>query len=163
MCQSFPMENWRFPPMGVHWSPNCRFPRFQRHGKHCTRRRTHPAPTVSMQAKNAIGQSVLQYVRIDLRTGSVQSLTDAPTNNDAGWWIFTNIRPDWSSDGRAVVLPGTFIKSKDNAPSRPCVAVVDLPSNTRTCVEVAKRVGQKRKDEEEGSHIVHGAQFRARR
>jgi len=78
-----------------------------------------------------------QYVRIDLRTGSVQSLTDAPTGLDAGWW--GDGRPSWSSDSRAVLLPNTFLTSKDHKPSNPCVAVVDLTSDTRTCVEMLKR------------------------
>ena len=78
-----------------------------------------------------------QYVRIDLQTGSVQSLTDAPTAGDAGWW--GDGRPSWSSDSRAVLLPNTFLSSKDHMPSSPCVAVVDLTAGTRTCVEMLKR------------------------
>ncbi len=78
-----------------------------------------------------------QYVRIDLQTGSVRSLTDAPTAGDAGWW--GDGRPSWSSDGQAVLLPNTFLSSKDHMPSSPCVAVVDLTAGTRTCVEVLKR------------------------
>jgi len=78
--------------------------------------------------------SAHQYVQIDLQTGSVRALTDAPVSNDASWWTLGN--PQWSSDGQATLLPGTFISSKDRAPSRPCVAVVDLRFNTRTCVEM---------------------------
>lgn len=78
-----------------------------------------------------------QYVRIDLNTGSVQSLTDAPTGSDAGWW--GGGRPSWSTDSQAVLLPNTFLSSKDHTPSSPCVAVVDLTSGTRTCVEMLKR------------------------
>jgi dipeptidyl aminopeptidase/acylaminoacyl peptidase len=80
---------------------------------------------------------VHQYVRIDLQTGSIQSLTDAPVSWDAGW--SGGGRPSWSSDGRAVLLPTTFLSSKDHTPSSPCVAVVDLISNTRRCVETLKR------------------------
>ena len=84
------------------------------------------------------GRLAKQYVRIDLKTGSVRSLTDAPTSNDAGWWAGGT--PSWSSDSKEIVLPGTFIQSKDQVPSRPCVAVVDVSSDTRACVEMLKRV-----------------------
>jgi hypothetical protein len=96
-----------------------------------------------------------QYVRISLQSGSVQSLTDAPLAESAGWWVRGS--PTWSSDGRAILLPGTFLSSKDHAPSRPCVAVVDLPSNTRTCVEMLK--GQTETGVEEGYHQIVGARF----
>jgi dipeptidyl aminopeptidase/acylaminoacyl peptidase len=93
-----------------------------------------------------------EYVRIDLGTGSVQSLTGAPIGLDAGW--SGEGSPSWSSDGRAVLLPNTFLSSQDHTPSRPCVAVVDLISNTRTCVEMLKR-------ETDGKdyHLVLGAIF----
>jgi dipeptidyl aminopeptidase/acylaminoacyl peptidase len=77
-----------------------------------------------------------QYVRVDLQTGAVQSLTNAPTSNDAGWWDYGS--PDWSGDNQAILLPGTFVNPKNNLPTRPCVAVVDLPSDVITCVEILK-------------------------
>lgn len=98
---------------------------------------------------------VQQYVRIDLQSGSIQSLTDAPTSNDAGWWAYGN--PSWSGDGQAILLPGTFLSSKDEIPSRPCVAVVDLPSDTRACVEILK--GLSETGVEQGYHVVAGAHF----
>lgn len=99
--------------------------------------------------------SARQYVRIDLRTGSVEALTDAPTSDSAGWWA--NGNPSWSADGQAILLPGTFLKAKDNAPSRPCVAVVDLLSNTRTCVETLTAPTEIGLGSD--SHYVRGAQF----
>jgi dipeptidyl aminopeptidase/acylaminoacyl peptidase len=96
-----------------------------------------------------------QYVRIKLQTGSVEVLTDAPTSYAAGWFAYG--RPSWSSDGKAVLLSGTFLKSKDNAPSRPCVAVVDLSSNTSTCVERLK--GHTETGMEEGYQTIQGARF----
>src|SRR5207253_8740498 len=96
-----------------------------------------------------------QYVRIDLQTGSVRSLTDAPTSNDGGWEAGGN--PSWSSDGEAIVLPGTFIQSKDGAPSRPCVAVVEMSSGTRTCVEMLKGVTET--GFEEGYHSIRDTRF----
>ena len=78
-----------------------------------------------------------QYVKIDLQTGSIKSLTDAPIASDAGWWAGGS--PSWSSDSRAVLLPNTFLSSKDHVPSSPCVAVVDLTLGRGTCVERLKR------------------------
>jgi hypothetical protein len=96
-----------------------------------------PAPFASDPFRiGAVGRSVQQYVRIDLETGSVESLTDAPTSSSAGWEVLGG--PSWSSDGQAVLLPGTFLNPKVYAPSRPCVAVVDLESTNRSCVEALK-------------------------
>lgn len=96
-----------------------------------------------------------QYVRIDLQKGSVQALTDAPVSYAAGWELYGDA--SWSNDGESILLPGTFIKS--TVPSRPCVAVIDVRSKIGTCVEVAKRIGQKREEDEEGYHTVWGASF----
>jgi len=121
----------------------------------------YPPPLVSYPDHNRqhymirVGTSAHQYVRIDLQTGSVEALTDAPISKDAGWWA--SDRPSWSNDGRAILLPGTFIRSKDGAPSRPCVAVVDLSSNTCTCVEMLK--GHTETGVEDGYHRVNQAQF----
>jgi len=95
--------------------------------------------------------SVREYVRIDLQTGSVQTLTDTPIGPSAGWEGYGDV--NWSSDGQEIVLPGTFINSKNNAPSRPCVAVLDLSSNTSTCVETIKL------RTETGFHLIMGAEF----
>jgi hypothetical protein len=83
-----------------------------------------------------------EYVKIDLQTGSVQSLTEAPIAWDAGWNGHGS--PSWSSDSRAILLPDTFLSSRDHTPSRPCVAVVELSSGTRTCVEMLKRQTEER-------------------
>jgi dipeptidyl aminopeptidase/acylaminoacyl peptidase len=99
---------------------------------------------------------VFEYVRIDLQTGSIQSLADAPTSMSAGW-LTGHTAPSWSNDGHLILLPGTFLKSKENAPSRPCVAVVDISSNTSTCVEMLKQRTQT--GFEEGYHTVWGARF----
>jgi len=97
------------------------------------------------------------YVRVNLRTGSVQSLTEAPLSNHAGSWAFAFGGPSWSSDGQAVLLPGTFIKSQENIPSRPCVAMVDLVTNTRACVEMLK--GHAETGTEEGFHDIQEVRF----
>jgi dipeptidyl aminopeptidase/acylaminoacyl peptidase len=96
-----------------------------------------------------------QYVRVDLETLAVQPLTNAPTSNDAGWWEYGN--PHWSSDNQAILLPGTFVDPKDNSPSRPCVAVVDLTHNVTTCVEMLK--GRTETGVEDGYHLIKDTQF----
>ncbi len=96
-----------------------------------------PPPFTSLPHRiRAHEHSVSQYVLIDLQTGSVQALTDAPISNDAGWEAYGS--PRWSSDGREILLPNTFLSFKDPVPSRPCVAVVNIRSNTATCVETFK-------------------------
>ena len=98
----------------------------------------YPPPyAASCHRLQAIGEPVVQYVQVDLRSGLVQSLTNAPTSDYGDWWAYGG--PSWSNDGEAILLPGTFFKSKDNSPSRPCVAVVDLSFHTNTCVEMLKR------------------------
>ena len=99
--------------------------------------------------------SVFQYVRIHLQTGAVQSLTDAPVSGSAGWFALGS--PSWSSDGQAILLPHTFLHSKDQLPSRPCVAVVVLPSKTHSCVET---LTDRTETGVHGSHhLVIGAWF----
>jgi dipeptidyl aminopeptidase/acylaminoacyl peptidase len=117
----------------------------------------YPPPFQADPSRIRAGEgTAYQWVRIDLQTGSVQSLTDAPMNPQGSWgWMFAG--PSWSSDGEAVLLPGTFIERKDNVPSRPCVAVVDLISDTRTCVEVLK--GRTETGTENGFHHIHDARF----
>jgi dipeptidyl aminopeptidase/acylaminoacyl peptidase len=99
--------------------------------------------------------SVHQYVQIYLPTGSVQPLTNAPYGWSAGWG--TTGVPSWSNDGRAILLPGTFLKTNDAKPSSPCIAVVDLPSKASTCVETLK--GRTASGFEEGYHFVADARF----
>ena len=92
-----------------------------------------------------------QHVLIDLRRGSIQPLTGAPTSESAYWQALGP--PVWSSDGHAVVLPGTFVKPANDTPSRPCITVVDLPSKICTCVEMLKG------DAEAGFHTIWYVQF----
>jgi len=124
----------------------------------------YPAPFASSHDRIHAGPQneqvdtpVHQYVRINLQTESVQALTNAPSsNNDNTGWVALG-SPGWSSDGQAILLLGTFLKSKDNAPSRPCVAVVDLPSNSTSCVEVLK--GRTESGVEHDYHLVVGGRF----
>src|SRR5262249_37997196 len=75
-----------------------------------------------------------QYVMIELQTGTVRPLTDAPISSDGGWPADGS--PVWANDDKTVLLPGTFIRSETGKPLQPCAAVVDVPNNKITCVEV---------------------------
>ena len=101
---------------------------------------------------------VRQYVLVNLKTGSMQPLTDAPVSNAAGWFAFAH--PTWSNDGKRILLPGTFVKANENSPSRPCVAVVDLSSNTSSCVEMLKgKTGPGADDVEPDYHLIVDGRF----
>jgi len=110
----------------------------------------YPPPYPSSPYRISAGKSASEYVLIDLRTGTVRTLTGAPTSSDGGW--FTYVSPSWSSDGQAILLPGTFIRSKDGMPSQPCIAVVSLVLKAATCVERLKGNNE--------THLEEG--FRAR-
>lgn len=76
---------------------------------------------------------VSRYVRIELRTGALRVLVDAPTSIAAGWW--TGATPAWSQDGRAIVLPSAFLAPNPGGSGRACVAVVNLSTGIPSCVE----------------------------
>ena len=94
-----------------------------------------PGSVMRIQAGRNTAQ---QYVRIELKTGSVHPLTDAPIGSASGWIAYSGpgwATPAWSNDGKAVLLADTFIKRNDDKPSRPCIAVLDFSAGTSTCVE----------------------------
>lgn len=120
--------------------------------------RLYPPPTPSDPYRFRVGGSMDKYVRIDLPTGSMQALTDAPISSAAGFgWAPVLSSPKWSSDGQEILLPDTFLSSKDQSPSRPCIAVVNITSGARSCVEVLK--GRTETGVEEGYHAVKDAKF----
>ncbi len=116
----------------------------------------YPPPYASSPYRIRAEEPASQYVRIDLQSGEVEVLIDAPTSNDGGWYWGSGI-PSWSSDGEAILLPNTFIGAKNDVPSRPCVAVVDLFSSISTCVQTLQ--GPTETGWEKGSHTVDSAQF----
>jgi dipeptidyl aminopeptidase/acylaminoacyl peptidase len=122
-----------------------------------------PPPTTSLSHIRAAHQDVRsgnlvhEYVRINLQTGVVQALTDAPVSSDGGLWAGALGGPNWSSDGQAILLPGTFLRSNDFLPSRPCIAVIDLQSSSASCVEMLK--GLTKTGVEEGYHLIKGIRF----
>ncbi|MHB8217785.1 MAG: prolyl oligopeptidase family serine peptidase [Candidatus Sulfotelmatobacter sp.] len=116
----------------------------------------YPPPYVS-DPDRYHGGAMHQYVLINLQKGSIQSLADAPISSDAGSWAWVFAGPSWSDEGQSILLPGTFLSSNDNVPSRPCIAVADLRSNTCSCVEQLK--GHTEKDVEVGYHGIKDARF----
>jgi dipeptidyl aminopeptidase/acylaminoacyl peptidase len=121
--------------------------------------RLYPPPYASDPYRNSARdqRDMHQYIQTDMQTGSVESLTDAPLSWDAGAWASVTASPSWSRDGKAILLPNTFLNSGDNKPSRPCIAVVDLASKTRTCVELLK--GRTETGAEEGYRSIRGVHF----
>ena len=115
----------------------------------------YPPPYPSMPIRIRGGEPAHQYVRIDLKTGSLQSLTDAPIGWDAGWGVSwaESLGPSWSSDGLAVLLPNTLLSSPEHTPSAPCIAVVNFTSATRTCVATLKG-----RTDEKGYHFLLAAE-----
>src|SRR5260370_20387710 len=81
---------------------------------------------------------ISQYVVIDLKTGEMKPLTNAPTGYRTSNWEAVETAA-WSSDGRSVVLSNTLIPAgADGArakPNPPCVTVVDIATGNLTCVE----------------------------
>jgi dipeptidyl aminopeptidase/acylaminoacyl peptidase len=95
-------------------------------------------PSAPFRVRAGRDQSVHQFVLIDLKTGLVRALTSAPIGGDGSWWGSLTRRATWSNDGRAILLPETFVETKDRSPTTPCLAVVNLPSYAHTCVETSK-------------------------
>jgi dipeptidyl aminopeptidase/acylaminoacyl peptidase len=99
---------------------------------------------------------VSQYVKIDLISGMIKTLINAPVGIQAGWWTSTE-SANWSADGSAVLLLNTFLPAitadsnrKDN---RPCVALVELKTNHASCVDYLTKLG------DDQYHLVESAQF----
>jgi dipeptidyl aminopeptidase/acylaminoacyl peptidase len=118
-----------------------------------------PSFTSEAQGIHAESRRTLhQYVLVELKTGSVHPLMDTPLSGDAGGWADVLAGPSWSTDGRNILLPGTFIKSKDMSPSRPAVVVFDVAKRTCTAVERLKGYVDPGTTEE-GYHDVNGGRF----
>lgn len=104
------------------------------------------------------GYFVSEYVRIDLRTGAIESLTGAPIGDDAGWFAASGVSPRWSQDSEAILLPGTFWEGDNHLPARPCGALyIEKRIRRSSCVESLKATlinGY-----EEGFHIIDDVHF----
>lgn len=86
------------------------------------------------------GSYVSEYVTIDLSSGDVTWLTEAPIAAQAGWQDMPGA--SWSTDGQEVLLSGTFVRPDANGPkelqNRPCVAIVNFTDHGVTCIERSK-------------------------
>jgi len=81
-------------------------------------------------------RDVSEYVLIDLSNGTIESLTNSPIGDAAGWWGVSHA--DWSIDGQSVLLSNTFLPPKTQGLSGgqngPCVAVIDIGTGRVSCV-----------------------------
>jgi dipeptidyl aminopeptidase/acylaminoacyl peptidase len=124
-----------------------------------------PYPKTPYGRIRASARNVREYVQINLNTNSIVPLTDAPLAEDAGWFWGPQGRASWSRDRQELLLPGTFVKGRDGAPSRPCVAVINLRSWNVECVETLRLRteelvnGHTEVHREEGYHYVYDAHF----
>lgn len=105
------------------------------------------------------GGSASEVVQIDLKTGAMKPLLDAPPSGEAGWSLGSDNGAVWSGDGKAILLSGTFLESKDGKPSPPCVAVLDLASHTSSCVEKLKGRGGPNQELPEDYHHAMDVRF----
>ncbi|HYY72933.1 MAG TPA: hypothetical protein VE778_05015 [Candidatus Bathyarchaeia archaeon] len=117
----------------------------------------YPPPFPTDLSDIHAGGKVLQFVRIDLRTGLVQRLANAPISSAGGEWEDIDSGAEWSRDGQAVLLPGTYLEQGSDKPSRPCIAVVNVATGTHSCVEPLK--GHTEKGVEEGFHNLRSVEF----
>jgi dipeptidyl aminopeptidase/acylaminoacyl peptidase len=84
-------------------------------------------------------ESVDEYALIDVSSGRVTSITNAPIGwEDAYYSAFPAM--SWASDGRSLALANTFIGNETNESSkrpssdeRPCIAVVNVATLAATC------------------------------
>jgi dipeptidyl aminopeptidase/acylaminoacyl peptidase len=124
-----------------------------------------PYPKTPYGRIRAGARNVQEYVQINLNTNSIVPLTDAPLAEDAGWFWGPQGRASWSRDRQEILLPGTFVKGRDGAPSRPCVAVINLRSRNAECVETLRLRteelvnGHTEVHREEGYHYIYNAHF----
>jgi dipeptidyl aminopeptidase/acylaminoacyl peptidase len=76
--------------------------------------------------------SAKSYALINLGSGMTNTLTHGPTANDAGW--FSVSAPQWSADGQRVAVTAAYAGTPEHTGQRPCITVVDIPSNSSACV-----------------------------
>lgn len=80
-----------------------------------------------------------EYVSVDLSTGVVKQLANAPIGNDLGWTTAGVVQAAWSRDHRSVALSNTFVPSSlgggDQHGNPLCVVVYDFRADTLTCLE----------------------------
>ena len=73
-----------------------------------------------------------EYLLVDLDSGTAKAIVRAPTGSSGGWQGGA-VRPSWSDDGTAVLLPSAYIRGGLD-PSDPCIVIVDLETMSTTCI-----------------------------
>lgn len=82
-----------------------------------------------------------RYVLINVNSGVVAALTEGPTGFDAGWSSGNNTA--WSKDAKRIALSAAYTGLAADHSQKPCVTVVDLESERRTCVAALLATSQK--------------------
>jgi dipeptidyl aminopeptidase/acylaminoacyl peptidase len=103
-------------------------------------------------------RDISEYVLVDLASGKITPLANAPIGNTAGWVGMSSA--DWSSDGKSIVLSDTFLppstKGTRDQPNWPCVAVADVVTGHLTCLE---RLKERTKDDEQEAWRIDDVHF----
>jgi len=106
---------------------------------------------------------VSEYVSIDLSSGKVSSLTNAPMAENIGWSSSGEVAADWSSDGQSVALINTFLppsaQTPDHQLNRPCIAVIDVTKRYVTCLERLKGEAKTKDGFEDGFRSIRSVRF----
>jgi hypothetical protein len=85
------------------------------------------------------GMGTHRYARIELASGAVIELTEGPTGDDGGWTSASVA--SWSRDGRRIVLTSAYTGKESAGAQTPCIAVLDVKSDHRTCLWPLKAPG----------------------
>lgn len=98
---------------------------------------------------------VKSYCIINLQTGVVSTLINAPEGTAYGWWGFRP--PLWSPNGRALLLPNTFLPLGSSLVdkeilARPCASVYTLVTKKLDCLLLQT-------PEHQGLESLTGARF----
>ncbi|HEY4378974.1 MAG TPA: hypothetical protein VGN01_01435 [Acidobacteriaceae bacterium] len=77
-----------------------------------------------------------EYVTIDLRTGTWQTVTGTPTGRSARWVAGGRAAMSWSDDGRFLALPSTFVAGDKftGETHTPCLAISDRVKHDIRCL-----------------------------
>jgi dipeptidyl aminopeptidase/acylaminoacyl peptidase len=88
---------------------------------------------------------VSEYATVDVTSGKITPILDAPIGLQAGWWAAHEFT-DWSADS-TVLLSNTFLPptsyKQGRDPQRPCVAVVELTNKRARCLEYLPKEGER--------------------
>lgn len=132
----------------------------------------YPAPPSMPQARIRPGRQDLSdssgtaytywFVMLDLTTGKMKPLTNAPLGLAARWEL-ANPQAHWSPDGQSVLLMNTFLPPNDRDPqgdlNRPGIAVIDLAHGQAHWLERLKRPADTQSGYEAGSRSFTEAHF----